>query len=29
MVIHDRSYARWDGERDKPVRGVWVIGRHA
>ncbi len=25
MVIHDRSYARWEGERDKPVRGVWVI----
>ena len=25
MVIHDRSYARWDGERDKPVQGVWVI----
>ncbi len=25
MVVHDRSYARWDGDRDKPVRGVWVI----
>ena len=25
MVIHDRSYARWDGERDRPVRGAWVI----
>jgi len=25
MVIHDRSYPRWDGDRDKPVRGIWVI----
>ncbi len=25
MVIHDRSYARWDGERDKPVRAAWII----
>jgi ABC-type transport system involved in multi-copper enzyme maturation permease subunit len=25
MVIHDRGYTRWDGERDRPVRGVWVI----
>jgi len=25
MVIHDRSYARWDGDRTGPVRGAWVI----
>jgi len=25
MVIHDRSYSRWQGERDRPVRGIWVI----
>jgi len=25
MVVYDRSYARWDGDRDAPVRGTWVI----
>ncbi len=25
MVIHDRSYARWKGERDAPVPGLAVI----
>jgi ABC-2 type transport system permease protein len=25
MVIHDRSYARWDGDRSKPVRAAWII----
>ena len=25
MVIHDRSYSRWDGERTRPVKAVPVI----
>jgi ABC-2 type transport system permease protein len=25
MVVHDRSYARWEGDRERRVPGVWVI----
>ena len=25
MVIHDRSYSRWDGDRTRPVKAVPVI----
>ena len=25
MVVHDRSYARWDGDRERHVAAGWVI----
>lgn len=25
MVVHDRSYARWDGDRERRVPAAWVI----